>query len=186
MSKIKSITINDEDLSSSDLQFLSKVFKNISTELEEYEPKPKLLKRPDGSLISKPEEGTAVVFLDIHFDISQSVYGSWLFQSITRGEVFLEKDLNLAEKKAKQLTKQLEIQFEIDRLNAESGWITDWNNFSQEKFFLTHDSNSEIVGSDYLWGDRNSGENAMSEKTAEKILEKYSQEELKQYLGIII
>jgi hypothetical protein len=146
---------------------------------------PKILKRADGSVISEPEEGTTVVLITEpeHFEDKYRIQLLTFYKEhkllLKYGYVFLKEDEHLAEKKAKMLTKQLEIQYEIDRLNAEEG-----ENFGQI-FYFRLSKNKEIVEVE------STNENALnvllfSNRTAETILAKYSQEELKQYLGIII
>lgn len=150
----------------------------------EYE-KPALLKRPDGSLISKLELDDIVLEISVDYDkIEKNNFGSCYGFSILKGLVFLPEDEKLAEKKAKMLSKQLEIQYEIDRLNAEEGWIPNWNN-SDQKWHFKYETD-ESCGVVYYWNYSKVLPNAMSLKTAKAILAKYPQDELKQYLGIII
>jgi hypothetical protein len=184
----------------------------------EYEPeKPKILKRADGSVISGLEEGQEIVYINeqnykvqefIFTDVlPQSIYYKkrykfskddiWQFR-LSLGLIFLPEDTNLAEKKAKQHTKQREIQFEIDTLNAEEGWVPDWRDHNQDKYYLCVDydepdqysCNCEQDYKDVIRIFKDSSQKRhnkyMSEKTAKTILAKYSQHELKQYLGIIL
>jgi hypothetical protein len=188
MSKIKTISINDENLSSSDVAFLFKVFKNVTTELEEYEPKkPQILKRPDGSVICGLEEEDEIWYITNYYpDGSYYPCHEYVFREIKHrltllkeGKIFLPEDKHLAEKKAKMLSKQLEIKNEIDRLNAEE------DNKEKQYYYLRLNKFQTGVEIEKTF------ENALnvrvfSEKTAEKISTQYSQEELKQYLGIII
>lgn len=200
--KIKSVNIFPNgakaDFSEKEIEFMqnySNIFKL------EYE-KPKLLKRADGSLISEPLEGTEILiiepalkFNDPDFKTNYFFVGSlWskesevsdLSERFFRGWVFLREDEQLVEKKAKMLTKQLEIQFEIDRLNAEEGWVELWN-CNQRNYFLNKFSvDSKDVEIKYYFVGKQHGTQYMSYKTATTILAKYSEDELKQYLGIII
>jgi len=169
----------------------------------EYE-KPAILKRPDGSIISELEEGTEVTWINQHCNsgnftteildkdgmrwMNTAKYQKSLYQNELRnGLIFLREDINLAEKKTQQLTKQLEIQFEIDRLNAEEGWVANYSAETNEDtcyIIYNYDRGFFSIGELKQYRIRTTG--FMSEKTAETILAKYSQEELKQYLGIII
>jgi len=144
----------------------------------EYE-KPTLLKRPDGSLISETREGLEI--LKVYHDGStyKENFGnesSDIF-FLQEGLIFLLQDLHLAENKAKMLIKQLEIQYEIDKLNAEE------EDKSDQMYTFICISNQ--IGVQGVIEPVN-GQVKFSQKTAQTILEKYSQEELKQYLGIII
>lgn len=206
MSKIKSITCPDQygqlaEYTSDDYEFSVDI-----TEIEiiakepynswirqtykikdckvEYE-KPTLLKRPDGSLISEPEQGQKIICISLDFSINNLEYyyqkgSEAIYNYLKQGLIFLPEDRHLAEKKAEMLTKQLEIQHEIDRLNAEEGDTVD------QDFVLFLGNGNK--GGEVKAGRTLLAENKilMSEKTAETILAKYSQEELKQYLGIII
>lgn len=80
------------------------------------------------------------------------------------------------------LTKKLEIQFEIDKLNAEEGWVANWWTV-QNKYIL--ESESDNIYTKVVTA-KNAGQTPMSPNTAKTILAKYSQEELQQYLGKII
>ncbi len=194
MPKIKSITINLPINTTSHAKLVisdtSKLDKDQLQALEslaiidgqiEYEPEPTLLKRPDGSLITELEEGSEITIIDIDFSLIRVVYKDDLLNRILikQGKVFLRKDETLALKKALMLTKQNIIQFEINRLNAEEG-----KNFGQVFCFrLSKDKETVEVLATF--------ENTLnvllfSNGTAETILAKYSQDELKQYLGIII
>lgn len=147
---------------------------------------PKILKRHDGSVISKLKDDEEVILIDSYYNLEKMFYGKYLFQDLRKGLIFLPGDIDLAEKKAKMLKKQLEIQYEIDMLKAEEGWVADWSNQEQNKYYLSFCNKTK-----YVWinnyGDNTQYQNQyMSAKTAETILSKYSQDELKQYLGIII
>jgi len=152
---------------------------------------PKILKRADGSVISEPEEGTTVVLITEpeHFEDKYRIQLLTFYKEhkllLKYGYVFLKEDEHLAEKKAKMLTKQLEIQYEIDRLNAEEGWVADWSDLNQAKTYFLYNLENQKIATYWnnVW---RSDKDYMSEKTANTILEKYSQDELKQYLGIII
>ena len=140
----------------------------------EYE-KPKLLKRPDGSLISEPERSTEIYRINPY---NFKVYYDKFIPNddgTKLGYNFLKEDGQKAEKKAQMLSKQLEIQFEIDRLNAGD------SEFDQVYILIKSDHRGfvEIYNCDYT-----NGQTRMSAKTASTILAKYSQDELKQYLGI--
>jgi hypothetical protein len=157
----------------------------------EYE-KPTLLKRPDGSLISEPEDGADIVriaYIDNNIVVEKTTYKKEAdLSSLKFGLVFLPEDTYLAEKKAKMLTKQLEIQYEIDILNAEEGWVADWGT-GQDKFhFKVICRNIETGWEEVIYTNESEeeGYTVMSKVTAQTILAKYSQDELKQYLGIII
>src|SRR5574343_482454 len=86
-----------------------------------YPKAPKILKRPDGSVISGLEEGQKVISIKQNkngkYEISGYGYDD---RDLLNGFVFLEEDIHLAETKAEMLTKKFEIQCEIDRLNAEN------------------------------------------------------------------
>jgi hypothetical protein len=161
----------------------------------EYEPEPKLLKRPDGSLISEPPEGTKVIFIefsileDDKYRVSDRTieyeYCKSYYTNLKQGGCFLIQDKHLAEKKSQQLTKQLEIQNEIDRLNVEEGWVVDWKDSFQPKYYLNLNHDHQIVQDEYELTEQSSKQ-YMSEATAETILAKYSQDDLKAYLGIIL
>jgi len=150
----------------------------------EYE-KPKLLKRPDGSLISEPERSTEIYRINPY---NFKVYYDKFIPNddgTKLGYNFLKEDGQKAEKKAQMLSKQLEIKNEIDRLNAEEGWVANWKSQNQSKSYLSHDHTYP----DGLVNDRarhsiQQDNQYMSAKTASTILAKYSQDELKQYLGI--
>ena len=152
--------------------------------------KPTLLKRPDGSLISEPKEWEEIFRLtpepNCKFELYSTLYNWDLKSEIMDGLIFLKEDRHLAKKKAQQLTKQLEIQYEIDRMNAEEGWVADWSDYTQHKFFFQDDKYGKngvtIISTVYY----NKGILTMSKTTAETILAKYPQDELKQYLGMII
>ena len=151
----------------------------------EYESEsPKLLKRPDGSLISEPEEGASIWRLEWNttdhkiklFNSGYSRFSYLLF--LKKGYVFLEEDKNLADKKRYMLIKQLEIQFEIDRLNAEE------EEKAMQKYYFRVSADRETVGVD-ITHDNALNVLLFSETTYDKIIAKYSQDELKQYLKII-
>lgn len=187
--KIKSITITDETCTEQDIQFLSKVFKNVEANYEpEPEEKPVLLKRPDGSLLEIDDNLDDYIFIGDDYKIEDRLYdclNSSIIRMVKQGRVFLKEDRHLAEKKAKMLTKQLEIQYEIDRLNAEQGWVADWQyTYYQKKHYLELYTRTGIK-TVIIDADTRDGRTPMSEKTAETILAKYSQSDLKAYLGII-
>lgn len=160
----------------------------------EYEPKkPKLLKRADGSLISEPQKGAELVAIFTYCQSSENfpflykITSTFNFRFIDRpklykGLIFLREDTHLAEKKANQLTKQFEIQNEIDRLNAENGeYIVEDREFAFK--INEHTDKVEIyqfyqITIPEKW--------KMRYDTAKTILAKYSQDELKQYLEKII
>jgi hypothetical protein len=191
MPQIKSITQNNITYDMSDwnitLQedgYLKCQKKNINqlpfwipkAEVEITYEKPQILKRPDGSVISVPDFED-YLFIDIVYGINYEL-SVCLPERFAEGTVFLAEDRHLAEKKAKQLTKQREIQYEIDTLNAESK--------QEKKYYLLdidYSSNKIEKRCIYHLVPQNW---AISEKTAETIIAKYSQDELKQYLGIIL
>lgn len=201
MSQIKSFTISlpidtigfeqftiskVENLSNKQFEAL-KVLANQCGEIT-YE-KPQILKRPDGSVISELEEGQEVVRIfynnygrDRCYRYAVSIefeYSKKNEIDLKQGLIFLPEDTDLAEKKAKQLTKQFEIQFEIDRLNAEEGET------NEHKKVFCYDEETDKVYLD--WADaRSKPKTEVSKATAETILAKYSQQDLKFYLGIII
>lgn len=166
----------------------------------EYE-KPTILKRPDGSLISEPF-GYKIIHIELNLDGTvgyqtklywskpeQEEYSRWLTAHLAKGLIFLPEDKDLAEKKAQMLSKQLEIQYEIDRLNAEEGWVADWTNPDQQKYYIRHEIHQRSQGDNIGYGVDyyiNSGVKYMSSNTHMAIQAKYTQDELKQYLGIII
>jgi hypothetical protein len=135
--KIKSITIKDREAEKALLHryrssqaFIDFVNDNKDLFEIEYESeKPKLLKRADGSLITEPKYLERILLLELCFSFRNNngfykpVYHdyerSYHKPKLQQGLIFLPEDVELAEKKAKMLTKQLEIQFEIDRVNAE-------------------------------------------------------------------
>jgi hypothetical protein len=211
MPQIKSITQNNITYDMSDwnitLQedgYLKCQKKNINqlpfwipkAEVEITYEKPQILKRPDGSVISVPDFED-YLFIDIVYGINYEL-SVCLPERFAEGTVFLAEDRHLAEKKAKQLTKQREIRFEIDTLNAEEGWVSDWRDHNQDKYYLCVDydepdqysCNCEQDYKDVIRIFKDSSQKRhnkyMSEKTAETIIAKYSQDELKQYLGIIL
>lgn len=153
----------------------------------ELEPILKLLKRLDGSLISEPEEGTPCCkitgvknyykYYDIYLDDFREESDCL---DLKMGMIFLEEDEQLAEKKASMLSKQLEIQYEIDRLNAEDPvnsktWFLEYNHVFEEVVRKTFSFIPVVILKNY-----------MTDGVYKKIIEKYSQDELMQYLGIII
>jgi hypothetical protein len=156
-------------------QKLKDTFNKIIKELEEikYRNEPRILKRVDGSLISEPEEGAEIIFINSSHQVGIDglTYDSCFFKDLKKGLVFLAEDRHLAEKKAKMLSKQLEIQFEVDRLNAEEGGLG-----------VREINALDVKG--YIC--EKVTQNKMTEKTVKTILKKYTIEELKQYLGIII
>jgi hypothetical protein len=191
MSKIKSIkVIKDYKFSLWDKTLEDLIKLNPEAFEVEYE-KLQILKRPDGSVISGLEDGTRIVeILDecgtmifrvvprYDNDLDRTYSKNSHYRELAKGLIYLPEDKHLAEKKAQMLSKQFEIQFEIDKLNAEESE-------KEKNFFLKSPrNNSKVVVDMFIhlipenW--------KMSEKTAETILAKYSQDELKQYLGIII
>lgn len=191
MPKIKSITINlpidTISFNQCKITDIDKLDKDQLQALQslaiidgdvEYE-KPTILKRPDGSVISELEENTIVLEICLEDGIPWKKHFTFCKvdkTALMQGLIFLPKDLYLAEKKAKMLTKQLEIQYEIDRLNAKE----EDKSVQNLSFVLYMDYGVEATHTPYT------GQTKMSKKTAETILEKYSQDELKNYLGIII
>ena len=189
MSKIKSIkVIKDYKFSLWDKTLEDLIKLNPEAFEVEYE-KPQILKRPDGSVISGLEDGESVYFIRYVYsaEAGQNIYSTdynYYYKiehdlSLKLGHIFLPEDTDLAEKKAKQLTKQFQIQLEIDRLNAEE------DNEEKQYYYLRLNKFQTGVEIEKTF------ENALnvrvfSKKTAETILAKYSQDELKQYLGIII
>ena len=148
----------------------------------EHEPdKPKLLKRAYGSLISEVAFGVEtyqIRVLDNKYFVQAIQYEEdqkWL---LMEGRVFLTQDIRLAQEKAQMLTKQVEIQFEIDRLNAESidnkYWSIKYNDFKKKFEIYSFEVCGVTLPENYK----------MTCKTAETILAKFSQDEIKQYLGI--
>jgi len=183
--KIRNIDKLDKDQLQA-LQALAIIDGNI-----EYE-KPTLLKRPDGSLITEPAENTNVIEIWLngttgiyqinkHTD-NKTVVVRWSNSHdkglIMQGLIFLPEDKDLAKKKAKRLTKQIEIQLEIDRLNAEEKD----KNLGRGYYLCVNTGRVDYYRRQPYITDQN---NVMSQKTAEIILAKYTQDELKQYLGII-
>jgi hypothetical protein len=143
--------------------------------------KPQILKRPDGSLISGLEEGQDIIVITTNgYDIIvvEEVFGQHTHMSLRQGYVYLRSDTDLAEKKAKMLSKQFVIQLEIDRLNAVE------HPSIEKEWHIGYFQNNDKIYKHNLYG--SSKDTFMSELTAETILAKYSQDELKQYLGIII
>jgi hypothetical protein len=106
--------------------------KSGSCQIEYRTEKPQILKRPDGSVISVPDFED-YLFIDIVYGINYEL-SVCLPERFAEGTVFLAEDRHLAEKKAKQHTKQREIQFEIDTLNAEEGWVPNWR--EPNKYYL--------------------------------------------------
>ena len=151
----------------------------------EYESEPKFLKRPDGSLISEPEEDEKVIIIGEEFEGFEDHYSADYEINLRLGRVFLLKDKHLAEKKAKMLTKQLEITNEIERLNAEENWVADWSDSNQTKCSFRYKHNCKEIISNSCW-QYQSGVLVSSEEILDKIQDKYSEDELKQFLGIII
>jgi hypothetical protein len=150
--------------------------------------KPQILKRPDGSVISGLEDGQDIIKVCLlnNFIVAASrTYDQNLdLHSLQSGLIYLPEDKHLAEKKAKQIPKQSEIKLEIDRLNAEEGWVADLSNGSQTKVYLICKKNQ--IEKAYEHYESFVGIKYMSETTAKTILAKYSQDEIKQYLDIII
>lgn len=200
MSNIKSIKLNTYIFDSSIMQLPTKTFKDEVLKMIneypdyfeiEYEPeKPKLLKRADGSLISEPKKGEEVWVIDKNFEVLVNFYESKRHLNLLQnGLVYLIEDdyhrcknRKLAEKKAKMLTKQLEITVEIDRLNAENG-----ENIVEDREFAFKINEYTGEVKPYQFCDITIPEKwKMRYDTAKAILAKYSQDELKQYLEIII
>lgn len=147
---------------------------------------PKILKRADGSLIwnyQNIKERTIVIgWQDYEYTTYCQVATK---ETCDLGYVFLyPEDDHLAEKKAEMLTKKREIKFEIDRLNAEEGWVANFEDNEDEDicFFYLDEGGTIEIGTENNQCDLQ----YMPRQTAETILDKYSQDELKQYLGIII
>ena len=163
---------------------------NKSVEIE-YESEPKILKRPDGSLISEPKKGVEVILIQSREDYALEIaYSKEIKQFrngyfLKRGFMFLVEDEHLAEKKTNMLTKQLEITNEIERLNAEQGWVADWGNDDQEKCNFCYSNSYKRVDISYYCQGQ-SGVLYSSEDILTEIKDKYSEDELKQFLGIII
>ena len=203
MSNIKSIKLNTYIFDSSSMQLPTQTFKDEVLKMIneypdyfeiEYEPeKPKLLKRADGSLISEPKKGEEVWVIDKNFEVLVNFYESKRHLNLLQnGLVYLIEDdyhrcknRKLAEKKAKMLTKQLEITVEIDRLNAEQQFIIDKNDYSKYQYYLNTDESGTVT---YFAYHPKTPKNTqlLSAETTKTILAKYSQDELKQYLKIII
>lgn len=142
----------------------------------EYE-KTTILKRPDGSLIwnNQTIEEQTIVIIWQDYKYTTTCQGGTK-HTCDLGNVFLyPQDKGLAEKKAAMLSKQLEIQYEIDRLNAEDSTLT-------HILVMSSDGKVSYATKPYI----HSNYVAMSYNTADTILAEYSQDELKQYLGIII
>lgn len=197
--KIKSITtetgetfnLEDWELTLQEDGYIQAKFKGKSKQTVWYpkdtlviEYESKILKRSDGSLISGLKNGQEVIRLFYSQNGYKSNADIFYFDpdltALKLGLIFLPEDKDLAEKKAKMFTKQLDIKYEIERLNAEQGWVADWNS-TQEKYIL--ENRLKVCSKVVTYN--NSGQTPMSEKTAETILAKYTQDELKQYLGII-
>jgi|694.fasta_scaffold77929_4 hypothetical protein len=143
--------------------------------------KPQILKRPDGSVISGLEEGQEILLIaDLYSNkkIDEVKFEEMFIQDLHKGLIFLPEDPDLAEKKAKMLSKQLEIQYEIDRLNAVE------HPSIEKEWHIGYFQNNDKIYKHNLYG--SSKDTFMSELTAETILAKYSQDELKQYSDIII
>lgn len=158
--------------------------KKLKKLINEIEDKKTILKRPDGSVISGLEDGTDIIRIygkkiapeEFNFEEDQ--------MPLKDGLIFLPEDLQLAEKKRHQMLKKIEIQYKIDRLNAEEGWVANWENENQNKYYIILDMiGNIIVDRDYAIRSQNQ---YMSKQTAETILTKYTQDELLQYLNIII
>lgn len=152
--------------------------------------KPQILKRSDGSVISGLEEvelEKTFVYIDEFLKVQTSfLYNILAYRyKLKNGLIFLPEDTEIAEKKAQMLSKKLEIQFEIDRLNAEEEWTVREDNHLKYIFdYIDYKNRVEL--SSYLTLSVYAIRSAMSEKTAEAIVAKFDQGELKQYLGIII
>jgi hypothetical protein len=186
MSKIKSIkVIKDYKFSLWDKTLEDLIKLNPEAFEVEYE-KPKILKRPDGSVISGLEDGAPIIGVcslnNLIVAASRTYDQNLNLYSLQSGLIYLPEDKHLAEKKAKQIPKQSEIKLEIDRLNAEEGGITTDDDY----YFIDLTQNNFVKKWDKSERHSPTHCSIMSEATAETILAKYSQDELKQYLGIII
>jgi hypothetical protein len=185
--KIKSIKLNEGcDLAFHADKTINQIIEDFPNVFQiEYESeKPKLLKRADGSLISGLEEGQEIIFINpVDHEIEEGKYSKEAKIILQQGLIFLPEDKNLADKKSAMHTKQLEIKNEIDRLNAEKDWVANWSIVSSKYYLFDCPRERKII-----WDGTtsNRGVQHMSKTTAETILAKYSQDELKQYLGIII
>lgn len=159
-------------------------FFEIEYELE----KPKILKRPDGSLITEPDNlDQIVIIIDYtHISIKSEKWKNSKMEQILlkEGKVFDKQDWKLAEKKAEMLSKQFKITNEIERLNAESDWVADWNNFNQIKCSFRYNHSCKEIKYYSCW-QRQSEVLYTSEEILDKIQNKYSEDELKLYLGVI-
>ena len=158
----------------------------------EYESEPKILKRPDGSIISGFESNNKdiqITCININgFKIDEyslSDLQDCCEVAFKLGLIYLLEDKNLAGKKAKMLKKQLEITNEIERLNAEESWVADWSDSSQTKCNFRCSHYCKEINLDSCW-QQQSGVLYSSKEILEKIQNKYSENELKQFLGIII
>lgn len=195
--KIKSITTEtgetfnskDWELTLQEDNYIKAKFKGKSKQTVWYpkdtlviEYESKILKRPDGSVISEPEEGVEICFINEYFVIIFCNYKNYMHlkNGLKQGLIFLPEDKHLAEKKAKMLNKRRDIKYEIDRLNAEDTEEKNqmfWFLIGSKKVTYVYMNESERI---------NNPNKLISKETAETILAKYSQDELKQYLGIII
>jgi hypothetical protein len=202
--KIKSITII-KDFPSNNLPFLKYEGKELESRIDpdgkfmswdienypeffqiEYEPeKPTLLKRPDGSLISEFEELQKVIKIEncnneIHVRECSFFKGCDLI-SLKQGLIFLKEDIDLAEKKAKQLTKKRDIQYVIDRLEAMSSRedlnsVFTYYNGRDKVFTLEVDLHNDPIYSPLK----------MITRTGQRVLEALTYDEYKQYLGMVL
>jgi len=203
--KIKSIKLKESTkdlLNNQPPEGFTNTFQDVLDKFPEYfeieYEKPTLLKRPDGSLISEPENGVKVWIIKTgfltedkdegYFPSLENYYSLEHNICLKQGYIYEQQEEHLAEKKAEMLTKQLEIQYEIDRLNAEEGWKSEHPSSCTTRYTLEyiHYSNSVRIESYGAIKPSQFKTVFMSEKTAETILAKYSQNELKKYLGIII
>jgi len=180
--KIKSIKVKNliEYIDDTSLQVMLENHPEFF-EIEHEPDKPKLLKRADGSLISEVAFGVEtyqIRVLDNKYFVQAIQYEEYQKWLLMEGRVFLTQDIRLAQEKAKMLTKQVEIQFEIDRLNAESidnkYWSIKYNDFKKKFEIYSFEVCGVTLPENYK----------MTCKTAETILAKFSQDEIKQYLGI--
>lgn len=182
--QIKSIKLKESTkdlLNNEPPEGFTNTFQTVLDQYPEYfeiEYEPTLLKRPDGSLISEQEieEHTKKIIRILqsypNYKLAEEDYnGDYHYICLQQGLIFLPEDKHLAEKKAQMLTKQLEIQFEIDRLNAEEGSLGQRSLNESDIKANIYDKIRKVE---------------ITEKTADTILAKYSQDELKNYLGIII
>lgn len=181
LQKIKAIKVKNISKIETDEGFL-KILKKHPKYCEiEYDP---ILKRADGSLITDLPEGAEVLLIAdfILSKIKKIKFKKRFLQDLRLGLIFLPEDTKLAERKAYQLRTQFQIENEIDRLNAEEGWVPNWSTGGMDKYVLFLENGK--VGTGYTVYCRR-GIQYMSQKTADSILAKYTQDELKKYLQIV-